>query len=151
MSKQPPQPPEKSQGSRELYQQLLTCLRGSWHSLAVVPAAPQLSASMVASALVDVSNLVRGQQARLFSTEGLEMAGVSKVIVDVTHHVDGGGLAVVVVDSVVAKQPGIPMTLAADAALLVVHLGATKMERSEERRVGKECRRLCRSRWSPYH
>ena len=26
-----------------------------------------------------------------------------------------------------------------------------KMERSEERRVGKECLRLCRSRWSPYH
>ena len=23
--------------------------------------------------------------------------------------------------------------------------------RSEERRVGKECRILCRSRWSPYH
>jgi hypothetical protein len=26
-----------------------------------------------------------------------------------------------------------------------------KGDRSEERRVGKECRRLCRSRWSPYH
>src|SRR3546814_17750889 len=25
-----------------------------------------------------------------------------------------------------------------------------KMERSEERRVGKECVRTCRSRWSPY-
>ena len=25
------------------------------------------------------------------------------------------------------------------------------MLRSEERRVGKECLRLCRSRWSPYH
>ena len=24
-------------------------------------------------------------------------------------------------------------------------------ERSEERRVGKECSELCRSRWSPYH
>ena len=24
-------------------------------------------------------------------------------------------------------------------------------KRSEERRVGKECLRLCRSRWSPYH
>ena len=24
-------------------------------------------------------------------------------------------------------------------------------DRSEERRVGKECVRLCRSRWSPYH
>ena len=26
-----------------------------------------------------------------------------------------------------------------------------KIHRSEERRVGKECLRLCRSRWSPYH
>ena len=25
------------------------------------------------------------------------------------------------------------------------------IRRSEERRVGKECLRLCRSRWSPYH
>jgi hypothetical protein len=25
------------------------------------------------------------------------------------------------------------------------------LQRSEERRVGKECTRLCRSRWSPYH
>jgi threonine synthase len=29
--------------------------------------------------------------------------------------------------------------------------GDTGSARSEERRVGKECRRLCRSRWSPYH
>ena len=28
---------------------------------------------------------------------------------------------------------------------------STSAVRSEERRVGKECRRLCRSRWSPYH
>ena len=27
----------------------------------------------------------------------------------------------------------------------------TEVTRSEERRVGKECRLLCRSRWSPYH
>ena len=27
----------------------------------------------------------------------------------------------------------------------------TARSRSEERRVGKECLRLCRSRWSPYH
>jgi hypothetical protein len=29
--------------------------------------------------------------------------------------------------------------------------GFREGHRSEERRVGKECRRLCRSRWSPYH
>ena len=30
-------------------------------------------------------------------------------------------------------------------------VGSLKIERSEERRVGKECYALCRSRWSPYH
>src|SRR3546814_1421908 len=29
--------------------------------------------------------------------------------------------------------------------------GATLGQRSEERRVGKECVSTCRSRWSPYH
>ena len=29
--------------------------------------------------------------------------------------------------------------------------GGPRPSRSEERRVGKECLRLCRSRWSPYH
>jgi outer membrane protein TolC len=32
-----------------------------------------------------------------------------------------------------------------------VRLSWPLFDRSEERRVGKECRRLCRSRWSPYH
>ena len=36
-----------------------------------------------------------------------------------------------------------------DAKMPVKH--AVQIERSEERRVGKECRLLCRSRWSPYH
>src|SRR3546814_13566300 len=30
-------------------------------------------------------------------------------------------------------------------------LGGTAFDRSEERRVGKECVSTCRSRWSPYH
>ena len=29
--------------------------------------------------------------------------------------------------------------------------GEHYLERSEERRVGKECGFVCRSRWSPYH
>ena len=29
--------------------------------------------------------------------------------------------------------------------------GDQQLNRSEERRVGKECSELCRSRWSPYH
>ena len=39
------------------------------------------------------------------------------------------------------------ITLAYPAAALLQAVGT----RSEERRVGKECRIGCRSRWSPYH
>ena len=39
-----------------------------------------------------------------------------------------------------------------DSPLLWSALGEARvMARSEERRVGKECDRVCRSRWSPYH
>src|SRR3546814_18597914 len=33
----------------------------------------------------------------------------------------------------------------------IIHAGFDGPSRSEERRVGKECVRTCRSRWSPYH
>ena len=36
-------------------------------------------------------------------------------------------------------------------AALVIMAVDVEPPRSEERRVGKECLRLCRSRWSPYH
>src|SRR5213079_265402 len=37
-----------------------------------------------------------------------------------------------------------------DTMRLEVEEAFTSNTRSEERRVGKECRLLCRSRWSPY-
>ena len=38
------------------------------------------------------------------------------------------------------------------AEAFAVHgLSSEFLARSEERRVGKECVSLCRSRWSPYH
>src|SRR3546814_1536274 len=44
-----------------------------------------------------------------------------------------------------------------ETAAIVLHLDvelrafAPEVDRSEERRVGKECVSTCRSRWSPYH
>ena len=35
--------------------------------------------------------------------------------------------------------------------LIENYTGFFKIDRSEERRVGKECLCWCRSRWSPYH
>src|SRR3546814_12089073 len=47
---------------------------------------------------------------------------------------------------------GLPTTLFfdADGRLVDTHMGELS-NRSEERRVGKECVSTCRSRWSPYH
>ena len=113
---------------QQLHQQLLTCMRGEWHSMVVMPASPTESASSVAHALADVSLLVRGKKARLFSAEGLEVNDVSRIIVDMMQHIAGGGLAIVSIDSVIGAQAGIPVTLAADVALLVVQLGVTETD-----------------------
>jgi heterodisulfide reductase subunit A-like polyferredoxin len=57
-------------------------------------------------------------------------------------------------------EGALPAGLAPEArrkkALVLVKMRLAELRlaqplRSEERRVGKECRRLCRSRWSPYH
>src|SRR3546814_15334568 len=39
----------------------------------------------------------------------------------------------------------------ADVAAARAGLAAARLDRSEERRVGKECVSTCRSRWSPDH
>src|SRR3546814_4208460 len=47
-----------------------------------------------------------------------------------------------------------PHRLAGDLHILVAPVelvSLTRLERSEERRVGKACVSTCRSRWSPYH
>src|SRR3546814_16749519 len=46
--------------------------------------------------------------------------------------------------------PGRLMMTIAYAALLILLIRRAAANRSEERRVGKECVSTCRSRWSPY-
>ena len=65
--------------------------------------------------------------------------------------------------SIVHDQPGITRDVisaeVAEGAYTLLDTGGLGYEgadtpaemRSEERRVGKECVSLCRSRWSPYH
>src|SRR3712207_8523500 len=61
----------------------------------------------------------------------------------------GGGeqVQVPLAPAVVARRLAGPRGAAEDAAPAVGRLGTVRAARSEERRVGKECR----SRWSPYH
>ena len=58
-------------------------------------------------------------------------------------------------ESVVVKEDEEGEAIVAEEKPVVIAAAAETAEaaaaRSEERRVGKECLRLCRSRWSPYH
>ncbi|MBK7857916.1 MAG: hypothetical protein IPJ65_04675 [Archangiaceae bacterium] len=107
---------------------LAPCLRGAWHSLAVVSASPGVSPRTVSTALVEVGALVRRTECKLFSAEGLANFDVTGLIVDMTRYVQEGGSAVLSVDSVLTNPSGVPLALAADGVLLVIHLGITKIE-----------------------
>ena len=48
-------------------------------------------------------------------------------------------------------HPGLVNTSGRHSDEVIKEHFEAKLDRSEERRVGKECLRLCRSRWSPYH
>jgi PDZ domain-containing protein len=80
---------------------------------------------------------------------------------------DAPAAGILEVGDVIVSAEGMPITDAAQLRELVQESAGAPMSidivrggqeqtvqvtpRSEERRVGKECRRLCRSRWSPYH
>src|SRR3546814_6983255 len=60
--------------------------------------------------------------------------------------------------AVLALKAGVDIDMMADAyrkglpvALKQGRVTMAEIDRSEERRVGKECVSTCRSRWSPYH
>ena len=55
----------------------------------------------------------------------------------------------VIIGLIISVQP--PAVASNELAILIPSLYKSLFFRSEERRVGKECLRLCRSRWSPYH
>ena len=54
-------------------------------------------------------------------------------------------------EELVARYPQRRSALLPILFLLQAEDGYVSPARSEERRVGKECCALCRSRWSPYH
>ena len=52
----------------------------------------------------------------------------------------------------IVTEKGTMLRQEANQVMFAVSRDANKIEiRSEERRVGKECTSVCRSRWSPYH
>jgi hypothetical protein len=97
-------------------------LKKEWSSLAVLPSHPGGSAEPIAKALARVAALQKDSSIKLIDASGTDLAGASRLIIEMTSHVAQGGLAIVVLDSIISNPAGIPVALAADAALLTVEL-----------------------------
>ena len=78
----------------------------------------------------------------LWHAEGAERAGSVEEAVELLHDVD----RVFVIGGAEIYAEALP--LADEMFLTEID---DDVDRSEERRVGKECTEQCRSRWSPYH
>src|SRR3546814_13559747 len=68
----------------------------------------------------------------------------------IAEYLDGLGNAPALIPAAGSARFKVLVTAALAQGMTDSALAMT-MERSEERRVGKECVSTCRSRWSPYH
>src|SRR5215813_3371489 len=109
-------------------QQLWFSLQGrEWSSLVAVPADRDMSVMDFARPLYEVGRLAMGEKLRFIDARDVKLTRTAPLILDMT----GGGPArgpgpqigervLVVIESVLSHPSGVPVALAADAALLCV-------------------------------
>lgn len=125
-------PGQPTELETELARLWFAALKTEWSSLAVLPAHANGSASAVAKGLAKVAAQHRDNAIKLITAQGADLAATSRVIIDLTQHVAHGGVAIVVLDSVLSNPAGIPIAMATDAALLCVELGVTDVSAAQK-------------------
>lgn len=107
----------------ELQQLWFTLLRESWSTLVIMPSHAGGSSIELTRALAEVGRMHRGSPPMVLDARGVELGRAPPLIIDMSTHVDNGGIVLVAADSVLENQVGIPLALAAHAVLLTVTLG----------------------------
>ena len=104
----------------------------------------QIADTVDAGSIIDaIAKLGDEAQNNVFIASGTTIATVKKAALSAYYPYDPfSGLTVI-------QKDGIDGAIVGDLAGVQANL--PEGDRSEERRVGKECLHACRSRWSPYH
>ncbi len=104
--------------------------RLEWSSMVLVPAGPETSALEVGKSLHEVGRLAMGDRLRLIDGRGVKVDGTASLILDMTGDSPvrpaGPQLServLVMIDSPLEQPSGVPIALAADAAILCIELG----------------------------
>src|SRR3546814_12657579 len=119
---------------------------GRPYGLLMHPTVPPLAAALAVSDLVAVEEgrAVDGKRFLTAFNAGFEVACKIAEAIDPDHYMRGFHTSATI--GTFAAAVTAAKLLGLDAGGLARALGS-----SEERRVGTECVRTCRSRWSPYH
>jgi len=113
--------------------------RLEWSSLVVVPAGPGSSALDFGRPLYQVARLTLGDRIRLLDARGVMLTRIAPLILDMAGASEGRSSSperkdrvLVLLESVLSHPPGVPIALAADAALLCVEMGTTTLAAARE-------------------
>ena len=113
--------------------------RLEWSSLVIMPAGPETSAFEVATTLHEIGKLTMGDRLRLLDARGVKLTGTAGVILDMSRAAPvrdtqdpRNERVLVLIDWVLAQPSGVPIALAADAAVLCVELGTTTVANARE-------------------
>lgn len=124
---EPPTPRVRANGSEaEEWSRLWFNLMGrEWRSLALVPAAPDVSALPVAERFLECAFAYQSGPSCIVDAQGAAPGDVAAYNAMVAEHVLARGRVLLVLSSPLVSASAIPLARAADASLLVVPLGAT--------------------------
>lgn len=118
--------------SLSLQQLWFSLQRAQWSSLVAVPADRNLSIMDFVGPLYEVGRLAMGDNLRLIDARNVKLTRTAPLILEMMGTEGGeaprpGARALVVVESVLSHPSGVPVALAADAALLCVEMGTTAL------------------------
>jgi hypothetical protein len=143
--------------SRELQELWFATRRCEWQSLVVVPASPGSSALQIAQPLGEVGSAIRMSPVQVVNAEGMDLDRIAMLVMDISGEVQAevkgsvwtsgsagaspggwdvpGGRAtpqrratIIAIEAVAENPLILPLALAADAVLLCVELGWTRLD-----------------------
>ena len=121
--------------SLPLQQLWFSLQRREWSTLVAVPGDRDSSVMDFGRPLYDVGRLAMGDKLRLIDARDVKLTRTAALILEMTSgssNRGGGDRALVLIESVLSHPSGVPVALAADAALLCVELGKTSIAAARE-------------------
>ena len=122
--------------SLPLQQLWFSLQRREWSTLVAVPADRDTSVMDFGRPLYEVGRLAMGDRLRLIDARDVKLTRTAALILEMTGGgaigSPDGGRALVLIESVLSHPSGVPVALAADAALLCVEMGKTSIAAARE-------------------